>query len=66
MCSDLFVKLANPMAMKRYDGFKYSDDKDYAVFLAHLLRRGILPAGYIHSSHERVLRGLAAVLKVMS
>jgi transposase len=42
------VKLANTVAMKRYDGLKHSDDKDDAAFLAHLLRLGILPTGYIH------------------
>ncbi|MDF3933668.1 IS110 family transposase [Pseudomonas citronellolis] len=42
------VKLANTVAMKRYDSLKHSDDKDDAAFLAHLLRLGILPTGYIH------------------
>lgn len=32
------VKLANPVAMQRYNGLKHSDDKDDAAFLAHLLR----------------------------
>lgn len=31
------VKLANTVAMKRYDGLKHSDDQDDAAFLAHLL-----------------------------
>jgi transposase len=39
------VKLANTVAMKRYDGLKHSDDQDDAAFLAHLLRLGILPTG---------------------
>ncbi|WP_210642748.1 IS110 family transposase [Pseudomonas sp. Tri1] len=59
MAAGLNVKLANPVAMKRYDGLKHSDDKDDAVFLAHLLRLGILPTGYIHPPHERALRDLA-------
>jgi len=59
MAVGLDVKLANPVAMKRYDGLKHSDDKDDAAFLAHLLRLGILPTGYIHPPHERALRDLA-------
>ncbi|WP_218567818.1 IS110 family transposase [Pseudomonas cavernicola] len=53
------VRLANTVAMKRYDGLKHSDDKDDAAFLAHLLRLGILPTGYIHPPQERALRDLA-------
>ncbi|WP_241778942.1 IS110 family transposase [Pseudomonas corrugata] len=53
------VKLANPVAMQRYDGLKHSGDKDDAAFLAHLLRLGILPTGYIHPPQERALRDLA-------
>jgi transposase len=53
------VKLANPVAVQRYNGLKHSDDKDDAAFLAHLLRLGILPTGYIHPPQERALRDLA-------
>jgi transposase len=53
------VKLANTVAMKRYDGLKHSDDQDDAAFLAHLLRLGILPTGYVHPPQERALRDLA-------
>lgn len=53
------VKLANTVAMKRYDGLKHSDDKDDAAHLAHLLRLGILPTGYIHPPQHRALRDLA-------
>jgi transposase len=53
------VKLANTVAMKRYDGLKHSDDEDDAAHLAHLLRLGILPTGYIHPPAERALRDLA-------
>jgi transposase len=53
------VKLANTVAMRRYDGLKYSDDEDDAAHLAHLLRLGILPTGYIHPPAERALRDLA-------
>jgi transposase len=53
------VKLANTVAMRRYDGLKHSDDEDDAAHLAHLLRLGILPTGYIHPPVERALRDLA-------
>ena len=53
------VKLANTVAMKRYDGLKYSDDETDAAHLAHMLRLGILPTGYIHPPAERALRDLA-------
>jgi len=53
------VKLANTVAMKRYDGLKHSADEDDAAFLAQLLRLGILPTGYIHPPGERALRDLA-------
>ena len=45
--------------MKRYDGLKHSDDETDAAHLAHLLRLGILPTGYIHPPAERALRDLA-------
>ena len=52
------VHLANPAAMKRYDGLKHSGDDTDAAHLAHLLRLGILPTGYIYPPAERVLRDL--------
>jgi len=59
MAAGYDVKLANTVAMRRYDGLKYSDDEDDAAHLAHLLRLGILPTGYIHPPAERALRDLA-------
>jgi len=53
------VHLANPAAMKRYDGLKHSGDDTDAAHLAHLLRLGILPTGYIYPVAERGLRDLA-------
>ena len=58
MSAGFEVKLANTVAMKRYDGLKYSDDEDDAAHLAHLLRLGILPTGYIHPPAHRALRDL--------
>ena len=52
------VHLANTAAMKRYDGLKHSDDETDAAHLAHLLRLGILPTGYIYPREERALRDL--------
>lgn len=52
------VHLANPAAMKRYDGLKHSGDDTDAAHLAHLLRLGILPTGYIYPPAERGLRDL--------
>jgi transposase len=59
MAAGFDVKLANPVAMKRHDDLKHSDDKDDAAFLARLLRLGILPTGYIHPPQEHALRDLA-------
>lgn len=53
------VHLANPAAMKRYAGLKHSGDETDALQLAHLLRLGILPTGYIYPVAERALRDLA-------
>jgi transposase len=52
------VHLANTAAMKRYDGLKHSADDTDAAHLAHLLRLGILPTGYIYPREQRALRDL--------
>ena len=44
--------------MQEYGGLKYTDDRHDARWLAHLLRLGILPQGYIYPKHERALRDL--------
>ena len=53
------TRLANTVAMKRYDGLKHSDDHTDAAYLAHLLRLGILPTCHIHPPEERALRDVA-------
>jgi transposase len=53
------VHLANTAAKKQYDGLKHANDKTDAVHLAHLLRLGILPTGYIYPREQRALRDLA-------
>ena len=52
------VKLVNTAAVKKYDGLKHVDDRDDAFFLAHLLRLGILPTGYIYPKAQRAVRDL--------
>ena len=41
--------LANPWAIKQYEGLKYSDEQYDALFLTQLLILGILPQGDIYS-----------------
>jgi len=51
--------LANPAAIKQYEGLKHSDDQHDAFFLAQLLILGILPQGYIYPKKGRPVRDLA-------
>lgn len=53
------VHLVNTSAIKQYEGLKHSDDDSDAAHLAHLLRLGILPTGYICPAAQRALRDLA-------
>ena len=53
------VHLANTAAIKRYEGLKRSGDEADAAYLAHLLRLGLLPQGYICPKPQRALRDLA-------
>jgi len=52
------VHLANPNAMRQYDGLKFADDRSDARWLAHMLRIGVLPRGYIYPREQRALRDL--------
>ena len=52
------VSLVNTAAVKQYDGLKYSADHHDAFHLAHLLRLGILPTGYIYPKEQRAIRDL--------
>jgi len=52
------VKLVNTAAVDRYDGLKQTGDQHDAFWLAHLLRLGILPTGYIYPRPQRWLRDL--------
>ena len=52
------VHLANPAEMQQYSGMKYTDDTWDSYWLAHLLRLGILPEGYIYPKEIRPIRDL--------
>jgi len=52
------LHLANPSAIKQYEGLKHSDDITDAFHLANLLRLDILPEGYIYPKDERPVRDL--------
>ena len=52
------VHLANPSAIKQYEGLKHTDDKWDSFWLAHLKRLNILPEGYIYPKEERPIRDL--------
>jgi transposase len=52
------VHLANPSAIKQYEGLKHADDRHDAFWLAHMLSLGILPQGYIYPKEERPIRDL--------
>ena len=47
------VYLANPSAIQQYSGLKYTDDRNDAVWLARMLRLGILATGYIYPKENR-------------
>lgn len=53
------LHLAHPSAIKKYEGLKYSGDFADAAYLAHLLRLGLLPEGYIFPRELRSIRDLA-------
>jgi transposase len=52
------VFLANPAAIQAYSGLKHTDDKWDSFWLAHMLRLGILPQGYIYPKQHRAVRDL--------
>lgn len=52
------VHLANPSAIKQYEGLKHTNDYYDAFYLADLLRLGLLKEGYIYPKKERAIRDL--------
>jgi transposase len=58
MAEGYALHLANPTAIQKYSGLKYSDDQHDAFWLAEMLRLGILPEGYIYPKEDRPIRDL--------
>jgi len=52
------LHLANPSAIKQYEGLKHTDDKWDSFWLAHMLRLNILPEGYIYPKEQRPVRDI--------
>lgn len=52
------VHLAHAPALPQYSGLKHADDRHDARWLAHLLRLGLLPTGYIYPKAARAVRDL--------
>jgi transposase len=52
------VHLANPSAIKQYEGLKHTDDQWDSFWLAHMFRLNILPEGYIYPKEQREVRDL--------
>lgn len=58
MAAGYKAELVNTSEVKVYDGMKYTGDEHDARHLAHLLRLGLLPTGYIYPREERAVRDL--------
>ena len=52
------VHLANPSAIKQYEGLKHTDDDWDSFWLADMRRLNILPEGYIYPKEQRPVRDL--------
>jgi len=52
------MHLANPAAIKQYEGLKHTNDYYDAFYLADLLRLGLLKEGHIYPKKERAIRDL--------
>jgi len=52
------VRLAHPAEMQQYSGLKQTNDESDALWLAEMLRLGILPTGYIYPKAERPIRDM--------
>jgi transposase len=52
------VHLANTTASQQYSGLKHTNDGSDALWLAELLRLGLLKEGYIYPRQERAVRDL--------
>jgi transposase len=56
--ADYPMHLANPAEMDKYSGLKQTNDESDALWLAEMLRLGILPTGYIYPKAERPVRDM--------
>ena len=52
------VHLANPSAIKQYEGLKHTDDRWDSFWLAHMKRLNILKEGYIYPKEQRPVRDI--------
>jgi len=52
------VHLANPSAIKQYEGMKHTDDRWDSFWLAHMYRLNLLAEGYIYPKEHRAVRDL--------
>ena len=52
------VHLANPSAIKQYEGLKHTDDRWDSFWLAHMKRLNILKEGYIYPKDQRPVRDI--------
>ncbi|MEA1945713.1 MAG: IS110 family transposase, partial [Thermodesulfobacteriota bacterium] len=52
------VHLANPPAIKQYEGIKHTDDRWDSFWLAQMKHLNILPEGYIYPKKQRAVRDL--------
>jgi transposase len=52
------MHLANPSAIKQYEGLKHTDDKWDSFWLAHMKRLNILAEGYIYPKQDRPVRDI--------
>jgi len=52
------VHLANPSAIKQYEGIKQTDDRWDSFWLAQMKHLNILPEGYIYPKEERPIRDM--------
>lgn len=58
MAAGFHVDLVNTAKVVQYSGLKRTNDRYDAFHLAHIMRLGILPTGYIYPKAERSLRDL--------
>jgi len=52
------VHLAHPAAIQQYSGLKYPDERSDARWVAHLLRVGVFPEGYMYPKAARAVRAV--------